>query len=656
MTDKSYEATTELSDNPYCKVWCEEKYDFNLPAAQYSQSGGYFTLSTKISAERNCYTSGADDFTKPIDSEKFKTDLAKAQEEVIAAYNTYAKWKSAASISSTGVTLTCTFSGKSDSNSCGPNKNSSCGDSCSSGSNSGTGYKKSWSWLEYSINGTTTKKSDSYGPGSSTDGTCSCTVTPEANRDKDHKKKMEESKAVLVKKINALNDIISKYNSCSGVVGNESTSSLATNSPASTTVSSWSNTMLFDPKVKFSYDEDYIDKMSGEFKEVSRDSTNSTEMYCNGDIDNEYGCTTNSTSSIPTYDQSYMMCDENGCGIKTSKVSSAKWVRKTKSVSANYRPVENFSTATQYGTIRFGVREDGSKGYYLATNLPEHALPVQLRQKQGVFRFRFTFLNIGQSNQDGTLGRLIGNSTSVLTEFNKLSPSKKCGSTGEVSETTKGGYVCYYINNCDDCNIVCPDDSCDLPELEPPCPDCPLACKNCVYDGNGASYSYRTVSLNQLFPNERNVGYNWNESDNIKARISEHEISEAGENIYENPQYSIRLTSANLKAIRKYNDEAGSYVNAKTPLMINGSDDAVYCENMNVNGIDYSVRCKSRFLDLLESDKRYATSILRITSSDSSRGGMGADAWELFIEDENNKKYISKEDGIGPSWRIRSGN
>ena len=92
------------------------------------------------------------------------------------------------------------------------------------------------------------------------------------------------------------------------------------------------------------------------------------------------------------------------------------------------------------------------------------------------------------------------------------------------------------------------------------------------------------------------------------------------------------------------------------PILINGSDDAVYCENMNVNGIDYSVRCKSRFLDLLESDKRYATSILRITSSDSSRGGMGADAWELFIEDENNKKYISKEDGIGPSWRIRSGN
>ncbi len=651
-SNKSYEATTELNNNPYCKVWCEEKYDFDLPTAQYTQSGGYFTLSTKISAVRNCYTSSAEDPSKPIDSEKFKNDLLEAQKAVIDAYNAFAPWNAAASIASTSEKLSCSYSGQEASQTCGENGSSSCNDGCSSGSKEATGYKKAWSWVEYDYSGNKTQKSDSYGPGTSQNGTCSCTINAESNRDEDHKKKMEETKNVLVQKINALNDIISKYNSCSGVVGNESTSSLATNTPASTAVSSWSNNMQFDPKITFSYSEDYIKNMKNEFEVINKQINEENAMYCLGDVDDQYNCLSGViTGNVPTYDQTYFTCDASGCGLKSSKVSSATWIRKTKNASGEYQPNNKFSTATQYGTIKFGQLEDGTKGYYLATNLPEHALPIQLRQKTGLFEFKFTFSNIGQSNQDGTLGRLMGNTTSVLTEYNKLPDSKKCGMKN-ASATTDGSYMCYYINNCDECKIKCEPDC----ELEPPCPDCLLTCKNCVFDGDGATYSYRSVSLNSMFPNDRTIGFNWDSLNNVKAHKTKNAIDEAGESIYEKPQYSVHLTRSNLVAIRKYNDDAGSYVNVRTPMNINGDDSAVYCKNITIAGNNYSVKCKSRFLDLLESDKRYAASMTRITSDNASIGGKGDDAWELFTDDAENIKYISRADGIGPSWRIRSGN
>ena len=89
-TDKNKGAVSSgQSENRYCSVWCEETYDFTLPSAVRTQSGGYFTLSMKINGTRNCYTSGSKDKATPINKEQFEKDLEAKQQEVIDAYNEY---------------------------------------------------------------------------------------------------------------------------------------------------------------------------------------------------------------------------------------------------------------------------------------------------------------------------------------------------------------------------------------------------------------------------------------------------------------------------------------------------------------------------------------------------------------------------------------
>ncbi len=684
----SFEATTEMKDNPYCKVWCEEDYKFDLPTARYTKSGGYFTLSTRISSTRNCYVSSASDPLKPIDLDKFKEDLKKLQGDMYSATTEYNRWR-AALLSEEQVGTEsdsnndCTSSHREESCGTDADGNEHCSshtvcDAHCDASDSWRVYSYSWDYTAYNADGTTTTRSDSRKDGGGSCYKCGCSGRDGTSQRSFFRKQYEAAKAQLTKTSTDLENLVNKFNSCS----------------------TWENNAKFDPKVSFHYDEDYINKISGEFQAVSKDTTQSSASYCASDINEQYQCS-ESASTAPVYeDFSFEYCEgqtaeeleqekkckqekkkecEDNCGDKqeckatcddvardkcveekasrcvtrTVQLSNAKWVRKTKTNSAVYKPVNEFSTTTQYGTIQYRDSLKDGNGFYLSTTLPPHALPIQLKQNAGLFQFKFTFSNIGQSNQSASLGRLIGNTSSVLTKYNSLPESKKCGQSGNVSNTTDGSYVCYYMNDCTDCKIVCKPDC----ELEPPCPDCPMTCKNCVFDGDGTTYNYRSVSLNNLFPNQRDIGYNWSTKDNIKAKVTQKEINDSGESIYEKPQYSIRLTPSNLKAIREYNDKTGTYVNATMPVgMSSGDDSALYCQNEVINGINYSVKCRSRFLDLVEKGSKYATKFQRVTSSNSSHGGMSDAAWELFTENRNcqDKNCISVNDGIGPSWRLRT--
>ena len=640
-TGESFEATNELNGNKYCKVWCSEAYDFELPTARYSTSGGYFTLTTSISGTRDCFVSSADNPDEPIDKELFNQDLEAAQHAVIDAYNVYSKWKSASSISSKPVTLTCSYSGRSCSA-----EESGC-TSCSGGSKSNTGYTKTWNWIEYDYNGKDSEHSDSYGPGTSSDGTCSCSIDPEENRDSEHKRLYEEARTNLINAINNLNSVIAEFNSCTGVITNSANSDLATVDASSTSSSSWDNDMQFNPTVDFTYDQDYINQMSGEFEQIN-DTENSSYMYCSGDTNDKYECLSGETSSVSTEVRLIWTCDDGGCEQKPFNISTANWIRKSKTHDANYQVAENFSTYTQYGTIR--VDDDPSTPDYLWTSLPDGALPVSLITETGVFPFKFTFGNIGQSNSiegESGLGRLIDNNgsnsitvTDVLTEYNKLDDIFKCD--GGTSSTVDGGYVCHYLNNCPGCDFTCDDENnCEFSDCEDG--HCTLYCPNCVFDGDSTNYSYRTVSLNNMFPNDRDPGSNWNSEGSDKAAATLEEIASLGESIYETPQYSYTLTPTNLRNIREYNDEAGSYTNSKTPISLDGSDDSVYCDTVTYNGITYTVRCKSKFLDIIEDDQYRNVYV-------QSNSIIRNDEWTLYTE-----QFCPTGDclrnGIGPSWK-----
>ncbi len=666
-TSASYEATNEISGNSYCKVYCKEKYNFVLPTAKMTTSGGYFKLNTTVTGTRDCYVASASNSQLPIDETKFNNDLVAAQHSLIDAWNEYNHWKVAASISSKAEQTHDVHSAHSYdcncSTTCGP---TGCSESCSTCHCDGverstTIYSKEWSYTVYDYNGNTSTRSDSYTSGTKAE--CqhnSCTGENGTNKDSEHKSNRDSALRTLKQKAKELNDIIAMYNSCTGVIGNTNyASSLTDATTSSTAQSTWNNDMQFNPVVEFWYNQDYLqnvnDLSSGwaKFTNLTDESDTSKNTYCTGDINDSYECTTGTSSKEPTKSVQALTCAENNCSWKSYNVSSAKWITKSKTKSGTYQTSQNFSTYTPYGTIK----TDSNGNKYLYTTLPEGSWPISLVTKTGVFPFKFRFSDIGQSNSSTDLGRLSDSNESgkntVVHAYNNLPSGLKCG--GESNAYTDGGYVCNYLNNCtDNCDFSCdPNDpthctfnTCDNGK-------CVVTCTNCIFDGNKTTYGYRTVSLNNLFPNGiSGRGYNWSGEgiSNQKSSDTKKEIEEAGDSIYETPQYSYTLTPSNMKNIRDYNDDAGSFTNSTVPskysVKSNINDSSVYCESVSYNGITYNVNCKSSFLDLIETTgKKFATQNERITTDN--------DAFVLYTSTNSCLEGSCLKNGIGPSWKLK---
>ena len=675
LTDTSFESTLELVDNPYCKVYCKESYEFNMPTAKITRSGGYFTLSTTINAERDCYVASNDGTSSGINTSQFQEDLTVASHAVVDAYNQYKYYTDA---SAEGV----------------KSVHEEADDTCGDLEAGGDRWTRDWSGYVYNYNGDrlnyggdqsqtvgeatfTGHYSDgevgscsgNEGEGDNPDipgdqsvpNTCSCTPGSDGE-DIDTESLIEDAIEDLEEALNNLNQIILDYNNCSGAVSNEalrqftSTMENVDINPNSSDTTSWTNDMRFDPVVTFNYNQDYMNQMSGTFEQTSVSGPSaSTTMYCDGSVNAQYGCTGISSSSISGSllgTTPATVCTVNGgCQKMDINISNADYVQKSKVASATYAPNNEFSTYTQYGTIKF--KHDACSGNdCLWSNLPEDALPVSLITQTGVFPFVINYSNIGQSNTTGALGRLAGNTTSVLTEYNELDPSVRCTTTDDYLKQD-AGYVCHYLTNCngkDHCDFTCDDDNnCEFTDKECTDDHCIMTCDNCIFDGESNNFSYRTITLNNLNPNERELGFNWS---NVKGQATQAAIEDAGETVYETPQYSYTLTPTNLSNIREYNNQAGSYTNAYIPdeYAARVGNTALYCEMMDYNGVSdgLAYNCRSRFLDLIEnSGTTFATESYRITSDSEE----GIRAFESF--NGCSSGYGNGEcEYIGPSWRI----
>ena len=669
LTNTSFESTSELSGNNYCKVYCKEKYTFNVPTAKITRSGGYFTLSTTINGERDCYVASADETAARkgtgIDTAKFKADLISLRIQLINDWNNYSYYKAAyeAANSDKYHEETKSVGPGTCSHSCGTNED---GSACVEYENDGaTGSYTlvtidEWSAVQYSpsTGNIATNRTGSYQSGSGSCGCSSCTINDGVNPSDEYKGEMEKYESLYKNDVAEINKAIQNYNSCSGAVDNSTldalTSGITTQKATSNDDTSWSNNMQFDPKVTFKYNEAYKDQINGELTQKSK-TTGGSETYCSGDISDDYTCTSGASSSVQTTTTNTVICNTNGCQSVTVNISNANYVQKSKTASATYEPDHDFATYTPYGTIKF--KNPACKGNdCLWSKLPENALPVSMITKTGVFPFVINFSNIGQDNKTGALGRLMGASTSVLTEYDKLDENVRCpiGSTSETM-SQNAGYVCHYLTNCDNCKFTCTDkNNCEFIQRECTDDNCTLTCKNCLFDGETNNFTYRTVSVNNLNPNTRSLGYNWS---NVKGEATKKEIEATSDTIYEKPQYSYTLTPTNLKNIREYNDDAGSYTNAEVPNSVSAKVDgnaSLYCETMDYNGVEDGVtyKCRSRFLDLIEkTGKKYSTTSYRITSDSNE----GTNAYESF-EKCSSGYGIGDCEYIGPSWRIKEVN
>ena len=675
LTDTSYESKLELADNPYCKVYCKEKYQFNVPTAKITRSGGYFTLSATISADRDCYVASNKGTDEGINYAQFQIDLTAAQRAVVDAWNDYNFWKiglETASRSYKEEELEQSSGACTTTIDCTPAASNNWTGKCPSSSPAKTTKYThitidGWTAPQYNYDGSSTSKSqESYSSGSAT---CSCSsgcTTEEAVDPRgDWEANMNQAEQDLKSALNNLNRIILNYNNCSGAISNETlrsfTSSMSDVNPTSSDTTSWTNDMKFDPKVNYNYNQDYMDQLTGEMKQTSVSGPSATTtMYCSGTIDGQYKCASGASSSSLSGNmlkaEPITVCTTSGgCTRMNINVSNAQYVQKSKHAEASYAPDTEFSTYTQYGTIKF--KHDSCSGNdCLWSNLPEDALPVSLITQTGVFPFVISYENIGQDNNTGALGRLVGSQNSVLNAYNDLPDGLRCtGAVGDDYLTQDAGYVCHYLTNCNDeehCQFTCDDENnCEFTDLDCTDDHCTLTCENCIFDGETNNFSYRTITLNNLNPNERSLGFNWS---NVKGQATQKAVEDEGEKIYETPQYSYTLTPTNLSNIRKYNNQAGSYTNAYIPdeYATKVGNTSLSCETMSYNGEDpgLNYNCRSNFLELIEvSGNEFATESYRITSDSKE----GTDAFESFSGCSNG--YGSGEcQYVGPSWRIRT--
>lgn len=659
MTDQS-----TVSGNPYCKVSCIEEYKFNLPNAQYTNSGSYFKLSSSISGERKCYVNAADDeIYNGIDHQKFINDLYEASKALAEAQSIYNEKKAALSQSIKVDNGHHDCGGgpvykiqKFQYNKCEVTKNGdqisvNCSSTEHKGYQSGAfGYygDEGEGCKSHGSSGSEEKLKKAILGGTSLDGYASAVTSAQAS----------------------ITKIFERYKQCT----------------------TWDNNFVFDPVTEFTYSQPYesMPGFNGTFAKVSSGDSSKTN-YCSSDVGDTYQCSGTSDSN---YSQSYVSCSGDSCTTAYENVSSTIYMIKTKNVSAVYQPKNEFSVYTPLGTIAINKKNNL---YTLLCKDEKNCLPISMNTKTGVYNFDLTFTNVGQYNDSNSLGRLMGGFNSVLDgksiesnyichyivniddrkreckykdgldkpgywcEYDKDNNEISCDKLPDPVKcpipSTENKEGCWYkdgldkpgswcefdkngnaINcnldpvkcpvDCPNCTFTCVGDKCGI-NPNPDCPDCPYVCQNCIFDGSENTYYYRTVSINNLFPNSRRYGPNWN---NDKGDYTRKVVESSGDSVYKEPEYSYTITANQMARIREYNKSVSGYIN---PTMPNGSD-ALTCYDKD--GYE-NVYCISNFLET--PGTTYFTENKR------------NDQWTLWPNSgyyNSNTKY-SVIDGIGPAWK-----
>ncbi len=552
------------TSNKYCSVYCKEDYEVNMPGAQFVDSGRYFKLkNTTVKATRTCYTAGKNN-SSAIGINNFVSDIIDAQKEQIAAYDSYLK-----AVATMEAPVTSSATHGTGNNEESYTKQSVSYQGVEVGScNSQTGVCNTR---------TVTHQTDSYHWGKD----------DEPDWDKMRNDAQSAMASAQGKKASAIDDIKACYN--------------------------FTNELCLDTKIAFDYNETYKDKI--DYSQLSKKvNNNSSVTYKRGtSIDDAY---TTDISNAALETVNYLTCDSKGCtpshkAENISTLATGYYYRKVVSDgTAEYNNKTEFQT--NYPTGIVDKVENKDKLSYNYTYLGA-VFPVALKTPQGVYNWTLKLTEIGQYNDSTTCksGRL----NDVAKKINSKLYSDL-------------GYACIYRVDCPDCEqeCVCPP---NLPDgytcvanadktvctITPPadCPDCEVECKNCVFDGKD-NFKYKTISNNDIFPNERTTGANWSSDKGVATKDA---IEKSGDEIYKEAQYEYKLDASAMKKIRDHNKETGTY--AKHELKFH--DQGGY---KNINGT-------SDFLD--EGDaKGFFKTIKRNTN------------WTLWTGEINN-------DGSGPSWK-----
>lgn len=528
------------ASNPYCSIWCKEDYAVvRFSGVKRAQSGRYFKVQGRIEGTKTCYTSsGTTSNTNDnrINIEKYQSDIADAQVELVEAYKEYLKVTTACSNSNSGYTT---------------------------GSVTVPDYVRKNNG-EVSLNGT---KEETYEYNASD---CSGLKTQAQTR--------------LTNAQNNYNNINNQYGQCTN----------------------WTNNFKFDQDIYYTYQENYQKLLNDEQTKMAKTCsgkdcvTSTSDWYCTGDsVGSEYNNCSGSTSTTnPTTTRTYLYCDNNGCSTKNEIVSTSKYVKRTVNAAADYTTQNQFYNIYTSGkvTVKDVLNSD------LNGKLVDGS-PVSVKTEKGVYTFTYRLANLGEFYNTGDSGRISGSNTSVIKTLK-----------GKGTINFDGDYICYYTVNCPECDYTCDDDN-DC-EWDPVCPTCTSTCVNCIYDTNKLNVSFRQISSEDVNPNDRNLGYNWNENTEFKlisekAEDTKKEIEQKGASVEEEtPILSVEMTPDLAKSIREYNENNesnGGYTN-----------ESMSCYDYDDGQNKYTkVFCFSKFLD--EMSEKYSDSFKFIDTDTDKR-------------------------------------
>lgn len=589
---------TENKKNRYCSVSCIEDWEFTLPGSQHDiQAGTYFMLSAKMKGTRTCVTTNIK-YDSKDENGYFVHDLKDLNEQIVEAYNTWrAYYETKKQVDAAAPILgkaTCSIGGSSCCEStCGSNENSCCDNGCDGDSGEETCDHKdtpggTFTGYEYHRDtDSVTSESMSFDGGywgETKDVNGSCCDNLSCSDMECIPWNQSSNYNTLVNNLSTaaqrFNDLVEERKEIMNEIRE---------------CSSWKNEYEFDPIISYAYEEDYY--MSTFIKEnnyfiaqVGEDEMKAdadAPLYCQDEhADDYYECQGSSASSSQFESWNVAACtlSESGCQDDFQDFPKNQNIKLQESRASLYKPYTVFYTKHPTGEVT-GEAVDIEDDYIEAGKITRlgRVMPVRITTPKGVYNFKFAFNQIGQFNdiddRAGTdekenLGRLMNytnNNSSVVseddTEENPLNVEPIVTVNSKFINDKRSVfdamgllplYVCTYEIYEDVCKCCGEDDfeiEGDVGTVGGNKPPTGMG----INDEGYLTYYYRSVSLNDMFPNSsgggsltgsRPAGSNWT---NDKGQQAYNAITAAGEFAYEEPEYSYLLTPSATAKIRNYN-------------------------------------------------------------------------------------------------------
>ncbi len=286
-------------------------------------------------------------------------------------------------------------------------------------------------------------------------------------------------------------------------------------------------------------------------------------------------------------------CSGSSCTFTALDVPQNDYVTVIYNVENDYYnnktyKVEAYTGKVVEGALTSQEQKELNKGSAKFVPLDRYVYPISVNSKTGTYPITFTFSNIKSKNRKQDDGTPVINSSNY---------SSSCY------------YKVYNITTSYDCDVMDKNGNIDLSK----CQDTkyevvsgvPKIAEDKIIwtttdDGKQYGYLFRTVDLDNLFPNAkvtsagistRESGMNWNSESGLKAID---EIEKSAETIFSDDkylQYSYTITPQGINEIKDYNDfnlDRGGYLNS---TLIN-------CKvETDETGLKRFENCKSSFLE-----------------------------------------------------------